>query len=539
MKGFILRAVRLGRSLAIGAALTGVVAAASASRDWSVSCQRLRNLRLPQASLESATLEPPQTLGRLGPGHSAAVRLTVPFCRVRGTIRPSPTSNIKFEVWLPLTWNGDFNQVGNGGLAGVIPYPAMAAPLAAGYAVAGTDDGTSLRDLSWLGDPDRVRDFGYRAVHETRLRAGALIEAFYGQAIKAAYFTGGSKGGEEALMEAHRYPEDFIGIAAWAPAANFPHFLAHIIGCARAVEPSAARLPEDKLLLLHRAALAAGVGRDGGLPTDPFLSNPAVCPFQPDGLLGHGLSAAQLAAARSVYADIRNPRTGDLIARGLPPGSEAPVAPASASAHGWSRFLPDAQRYAQPVLGYAVFGNPQWNWRTFDFDRDMTLADQKLGPVLDASGPDLRAFKARGGKLLLTQGWDDSAVPAGGTIDLFRRVVADQATAPDRPRDRSALAEAQTFVRLFMIPGQGHGYGFGPSEVNQIGILSAWVEQGEAPRRVIATQYVHDDPAQGVKATRPLFPYPQTTRYAGSGDPTRAESFRALPHPWPGGPRRE
>ena len=130
-------------------------------------------------------------------------------------------------------------------------------------------------------------------------------------------------------------------------------------------------------------------------------------------------------------------------------------------------------------------------------------------------------------------------MPAAGTIDIFRGIVADQTTAPDRPHHRSALAETQTFVRLFMIPGQGHGYGLGPSEVSQIDVLFAWVERGEAPRRIVATQYVHDDPAQGVQATRPLFPYPQTTGYAGSGDPTRAENYRALPHPWPNDPRQE
>src|SRR6202047_774168 len=190
-------------------------------------CEKLADLKLAHAAVTSSVLVSEGPLPSNGPGNSAAV--VVPArCVVRGVARPTSDSEIKFEVWLPASgWTGKYQQLGNGGWAGTIPASAMVEPLRRGYATAGTDDGhEGGGGASWaIGHPEKLIDFGYRAVHETNLQAQALIRAFYGRDPSYSYFVGCSDGGREALMEAQRYPEDFAGIIAGAPASFWSHLL--------------------------------------------------------------------------------------------------------------------------------------------------------------------------------------------------------------------------------------------------------------------------------------------------------------------------
>ncbi|MGO9589216.1 MAG: tannase/feruloyl esterase family alpha/beta hydrolase, partial [Candidatus Acidiferrales bacterium] len=184
------------------------------------SCEKLADVTLTNATVTSATsvaagsYKPPA-----GPGLPAPSSPLPAFCRVVGAAKPTSDSDIRFEVWLPVSgWNGKYEQVGNGGFAGTIPFSALAASLLQGYATAGTDDGHMAGPgAKWaIGHPEKVKDFGYRAVHETSVQAKALIAAFYGKEASRLYFVGCSEGGREALTEAQRYPDDFQGIIAGA-----------------------------------------------------------------------------------------------------------------------------------------------------------------------------------------------------------------------------------------------------------------------------------------------------------------------------------
>jgi feruloyl esterase len=534
MLTFILR----GQSLLTYVALIAMIGFADTI--FAADCDHLKSLALPATTLDEVAAVAAGTqfpAWAMVPGAAPTVASRA-FCRVQGTIRPSPTSTIKFEVWLPTDWNGKFNQVGNGGLGGSMPHGSLTEALAKGYATAATDDGTApVGDISWLLDPERIKDYGYRAVHETALRAEALIVAFYGRKPAHAYFTGGSKGGQEALMEAQRYPGDFDGVAGWAPGADLTGVMMHHLwGPHVMTKTPESDLSEAKITMLHNAVMASCAGKDGGLDTDKWLTNPLQCTFKPETLLCNGaetpqcLTAPQLETARAIYAGAHNPRTGELITYGLPLGSEGPQVGGEGLGglgHGWvgSRGA-IAKALGGPFFAYSIKRDPKWDWRQFDFDHDAALARKIVGPSTDALNADLSSFKARGGKLLITHGWDDPFVPSGWTIHYLRSVIATQAA--HRSKGRSAEEETGTFVRLFMVPGQGHASGLGPQVISQVDEISRWVEQGVAPSRIIATKYVADDPAKGVTMTRPLCPFPQAAHYSGKGDPNRAESFECV-----------
>jgi len=205
------------------------VTAASAA-----TCESLSSLKLPNTTITLAqtvaagAFTPPA--GRQGRGAAAAaVYSELPsFCRVTATLAPSSDSDIKVEVWLPLAeasggqargWNGKFQAVGNGGWAGVISYPALAQAVAAGYATASTDTGHVGNNGSFaIGHPEKVIDFGYRAVHEMTLQAKTIINAYYGSSPRLSLWSGCSQGGRQGITEAQRYPADYDGIIAGAPA---------------------------------------------------------------------------------------------------------------------------------------------------------------------------------------------------------------------------------------------------------------------------------------------------------------------------------
>jgi feruloyl esterase len=343
------------------------------------SWENLSSLALPNTSITLAQVVPAGTFAL--PRTSSATlqfRQLPAFCRVAATLTPSPDSDIKIEIWLPIAdWNLKFEAVGNGGWAGTITYDWLAAALQEGYATASTDTGHAGANASFaIGHPEKVIDFAYRAVHEMAVKSKAIIAAFYGGAPRFSYFTGCSTGRRQALMEAQRYPEDFDGIIAGAPANDQTHLSAWRIAVeAKILQSPASVVPPAKLALLNRAVLAACDAIDG--VTDGLLTDPRECEFDPATLLCRGadrddcLTAQQIEAVKMGYAPATR-KTGELIFPGLVPGGET----------GWD-MLTAANREPGSIdvgmFGCVAHEDPAWNWPTFDLDRDTSLIDKKAG----------------------------------------------------------------------------------------------------------------------------------------------------------------
>jgi feruloyl esterase len=340
-------------------------------------------------------------------------------------------------------------------------------------------------------------------------------------------------------MEAQRYPEDFDGIVAGAPANNWSnHFTGFVWNEQALLNDPASLIPPQKLPVIQKAVLAACDAIDG--VKDGLIEDPRACRFDPAVLTCKGddgsecLTAPQVTALKKIYEGPKNPRTGKQIYPGYPPGHEA-------IAGAWLPWIIAAPQdksiqimFGNSFYGQAVFEDPQWDFRTLNFDTDVTLAAEKAGIVLNSNNPDLRSFRAHGGRLIQYHGWADAAISPFGSIEYYEQVRSFLSKYPDA---RSRGGAVSDFYRLFMVPGMGHcGGGIGPNsfgndrnrfggdpERDLITALERWVEKGVAPERLIGTGNVSGDPATTI--TRPLCPYPQIARYNGSGDSNQATSF--------------
>jgi feruloyl esterase len=448
--------------------------------------------------------QPPQGRGR---GTAAASPIVPAHCRVAAVITPSADSRIEIELWLPAErWNGKFQAVGNGGWAGVISYAALAAAVQEGYAAASTDTGHRGGDASFaLGHPEKFVDFAYRAVHEMTVKSKAIIWAFYDRAPRLSYWNGCSTGGRQGLMEAQRYPGDFDGILAGAPA-NYRtnHSVWSMAVGVRALRTSESAIPLAKLDLLNKAVVEACDLLDG--VRDGLLADPRRCHFDPSTLLCRGgdsddcLTGAQVQTARTIYGPLKS-ATGKTIFPGMARGSEP----------GWTALIggPEPLGLALTGFRYIVHEDPTWDWRSFDVDRELELAERKVG-MANAVDPDLRAFKARGGKLLMYHGWSDQLIPPENSINYYSSVLAKLGPNQDN------------FIRLFMVPGMQHcGGGPGPNQINSMAALERWREAGVAPNQLIASHVTNNR----VDMTRPLCPYPQVAQYQGAGSTNDAANF--------------
>jgi hypothetical protein len=439
------------------------------------------------------------------------------FCRVTATSRPTADSEIRFEVWMPLEgWNGKFVGGGNGVWAGSIAYGDMVTPLSRGYATAASDVGHqgSPLDGSFLaGHPEKLVDFGHRAVHETAVAAKATIAAFYGRAPQRSLYASCSTGGRIGLMQAYRYPDDYDGISAMAPANPMvPLMVMSLWTGAATMKDEASRVTPAQLAMVGKAAVAACDADDG--VADGIIRHPPSCRFDPVVLQCKGtdaadcLTAPQVAALRAIYAGPHNPRTGARIYPGLAVGSEAQM---PALTMGREPFPVATTFFKGPV-----FNNPQWDFRSFDYDRDTQRALDYGSEALDIPPTGLRRFLEGGRKLLLSHGWSDGLIPAQSTVEFYENLLKD--VGPQR---------AGNGVRLFMAPGMAHcAGGAGPSVLDMLGEIDRWVESGVAPERIIA----RNPPGQPARS-RPLCPHPQVAVYAGAGSTDDAANFRcaALP----------
>ena len=513
-------AVSAGLATLFLIAVTCVVPANAAN------CESLSSANLPDTTVTTAQSVP---AGTFAPPYGGPLEKMPAFCRVAGVIKPTSDSYIRFEVWLPASgWNGRYLGVGNGGFAGSIDYGAMAGDLKRGFATAATDtghEGDSV-DASWAyRHPEKVIDFGYRGLHETTENAKRLIQAFYSRPPQHSYFDSCSDGGREALMEAQRFPDDFDGILAGAPANFWTHLLAGGLDVTHAMFGNpAAYISSTKVPAISAAVLSACDAEDG--VKDGILNDPAKCHFDPDVLLCKGpesrscLTALQTTALKKLYAGGQNSHGASIFPGVMPGGESGP--------NGWGLWLtgqgPGASLgagFLENYFRYMVFDDPAWNPLTANVDTAEQTADEKTAHALNATDPNLRKFAARGGKLILYHGWNDPAISPLNTINYYNSVLAAM-----------GAGETAKFIRLYMVPGMQHCIGGpGPSFFGQLGTTTAkgaehgvyaalenWVEKGAAPGDVIATKYVDGNRAQGVQMTRPLCPYPEVAKYKGIGD---------------------
>jgi feruloyl esterase len=488
---------------------------------------------LPDTAIHTAESVP---AGTFKSPYGNAIDKMPAFCRVAGVIKPTTDSYIRFEVWMPASgWNGKFLGVGNGGFAGSIGFGSMGGNVKRGYATAGTDTGHEAdgEDASWAyHHPEKVADFGYRGLHLTTENAKRLIDLFYGNAAQHSYFDSCSDGGREALMEAQRFPADYDGILAGAPANYWTHMLAAGVDISQAIYRNpAGYISATKMSAIGAAVLTACDAQDG--VKDGVVNDPPRCRFDPAVLLCKGegsrqcLTAPQVASLRKFYEGGRDSR-GAALFPGLAPGAEE-------GRGGWTPWLigngpggSSSAVYIENYFRYMVFDDPVWNPLTARVDTAIQTADEKTGKALNAVNPDLHAFQGRGGKLIIYHGWNDPAISPQNSIDYYNTV-----------RKKMGEEQAAGFVRLYMVPGMQHCIGGpGATSFGQFGTTTAkgpehgmydaleqWVEKGTAPGTIVATKYVEDNQSKGPQMTRPLCPYPAVARYKGSGDTNDSDNF--------------
>lgn len=541
-------------------------------------CESLSSLVLPHANVTRAEAV---TGGRFTPtGLPTQLGDLPPFCRV--AIRASPTADslILIEVWIPLgrAWNGKYLQRGCGGFCGQLDYQSLAFSIRRGYAGAVTDDGNqilepkgasgyvSLSNGSFaLRHPEKVIDFGYRALKQTTEDAKRVLAVFRPGGARYSYFMGCSDGGREALMEAQRFPEDFNGIIVGAPANDWTHQLVGMVANEQALlNKPASYIPLSKLPIISKAVLAKCSVHDTGAPGDAFLSDPQRCDFHPRALqCARGqkpaacLTPSQVAAVRAIYRGA-GAQGSELIIAGFPPtGNEDATWPmwavgssreADLNASRITPTLASLMSHSEGALQF-FFGNnylknfvykdPEtFDFRAVDIWDAVVKSEEGPGKVIEATNPDLRPFEAHGGKIIQYHGWADPVLTPWTSVNYYNGVNAFMyGKSPSHaPADYEQI---KSFYRLFMVPGMSHcalgpganafgNYGDAPvvdAEHDILAALNRWVERGIAPEKIIATHYVDDNPAKRIQFERPLCPYPEVAQYNGHGDPSNASSF--------------
>src|SRR6476660_3425681 len=385
--------------------LAGELVADAASNG--TACSNLAALTIPTITIRSATAV---NAGPFTPPNASNAMTLPAFCRVEATARPTSDSEIKFEVWIPPAeaWNGKLEGVGNGGYSGAIGYAAMAAGLRRGYAVASTDTGHSGDDMKFgQGHPEKLIDWAYRSIHVMTETAKLIVRNAQGRFAERAYFVGCPSGGHQALSEAQRYPDDYDGIIAGDPANNrirqtFAFLYSWVSTHTSDGKPI---IPAAELALLTRSAIDACDSHDG--LKDGIIDDPRRCHFDPAKLACKGaedaacLTAAQVDAARKMYEGVRNPRTGEPIFSGWPRGSEGF---GDAAIQSWRQYVIDPMEPMRVgFFRYFLFHDPNWDYHTIDWDRDLAYAEQKV-PFAAATERDLTPLKKRGAKMIMYTG---------------------------------------------------------------------------------------------------------------------------------------
>jgi feruloyl esterase len=492
---------------------------------------------IPQCSIESLPHLPDVTI-------TSVTRESTPalHCKIAGVIG----TETNFELLLPEEWNGKFVMGGGAGFVGsVMNTSLMFGSLQAGYATVGTDTGHQGHplDASWaLNNPERLINFGHRAVHQTAITAKALATAYYQKEIASSYFTGCSRGGSQGLMAAQRYPEDFDAIVAGAPAFNWaPGLAALATQINQAMYPDPNNLQEavvgpKEQKLIESSYLAICDEQDG--TKDGILNDPRQCKFDVTTLLCKGyktdncLSEQQLAAVKVIYNGPKDSK-GNSLFYGFPFGGETALG-------GWPRWLTGGLKYqadldefqggvdtgdfeapvspsafygfGNGIMKYFVYNDPDWTYVNYNFDA-LQKDSEQAAEILNATNPDLSAFRKRGGKMIIYSGWSDAAAPGLAMVGYYEDILQHDISSADD-------------TRLFMMPGVEHCFGGpGPSWVNYLTEIDKWVESGKAPEQV--TAYWLDEQMQP-NGSRPVCAYPKIAKYKGKGDTRDAASFSCI-----------
>jgi feruloyl esterase len=496
-------------------ALMPALAAAAAGGRGAAACTRLTTVR----ALKDTTITTARMIG------ADTNSKTPAYCEVTGVITPVAGSHITVVYRLPEAWNGKLVGLGGGGWAGNLTLDrsgarayTAAANLALGYATAQTDGGhpaTEIWNTSWAANVESFKDFSYRAVHLMTTVGKAVVAQYYGKPQKRAYFQGCSTGGRQGLMEVQRFPEDYDGVISGAPVYSFLTQTSALVRNEAFAKPGAA-LTAGQVARLHDAALAACDAQDG--LKDGIVTDPRACSFDPATLqcpegaaTPDCLTAPEVAAVREVYAGLKT-TDGRTASYSLSRGGEG----------GWARFVdltpPTGASAGIGDIGnglgglrQALFGNPDYDLRAFDAERDLQkLRNSEFAGLYEAKDPNIAPFVAHGGKLLLWHGFDDPGPSASGTIEYYESM---------RQRTGATAPGLAASVRLFLLPGVYHCRGGpGADGFDSLAALDRWVDSGQAPDDVVATR-------EDGKLSRPLCRYPTLPRYKGSGDPAAASSF--------------
>lgn len=483
---------------------TIIQAQSTSAKEKCITCEKLTELKLPDVKITDAV----------------TVSTGFSYCKVLGIIG----KEINFEILLPDDWNGIFVMGGGGGFVGSIQNAARSS-VEKGFATSGTDtghDGKKFPGAGWaLNDMERQLNFGHLAVHRTVEVSKSIIANYYGEYPKYSYFMGCSRGGGQAMMEAQRYPEDFDGIVAAAPAFNWPAISAEFIQNIQAAFPE--KLTEPLLLpqhikILQDAVLTQCDKIDG--VRDSIINDPSDCNFNFEtlpkckgNLSGKDcFTANQINALKKIYDGID---LGNGISYpGFPFGGESE--PGS-----WTSWItgngPGAQNSGYPsshayfgieVFKYLIIQDPDWDYRKYDFkgyEKEIMYASA----YLDATSSDYTGFRNRNGKIIFWHGWNDPALSAFATIDHFKAVKEKDPRIND-------------YMRLFLLPGVLHcGGGKGPSEADWLGIIRNWVENNVPPERIVVRKTIKGKEVM----SRPVFPYPAEAVYDGKGDPYTESSY--------------
>jgi feruloyl esterase len=499
----------------VGMSLSGQASAAQQS------CADLKNASFKDTKIESAEEVRPNPAWEFPPSvfnglartdPTGTVNAKQPFCRVTAVIE----EEIRFELWLPDDWNGKYQQVGNGGYTGAINYPTMGGALAKGYATSSSDLGHVSKnafEADWMvGHKQRIIDFGYRAHHLVSEISKQIVDAYYGKEPSYSYFVGCSSGGWQALTEIQKYPDDFDGVVAGAPAHNFVRLnLRGTVTAQMSLEHPEGNLSAAQTKLVAETALKQCDPEDG--VTDGLMSQPMQCDFEPKQLqckTGEQsescLKPAQVERVEALYGPLKSKGGLDLYPGPTIAAALGRSAPANADAPALAAPLANALE----EFGYTK----RLTVGSFDADRDIPSMEELMNPVMSSVDPDLSAFKAKGGKVVAWHGWGDPAISPYNTLHYYESV------------EDKIGGNMDDFYRIFFVPGMGHcGAGAtGPDKFDAVAALENWVEKGMAPSRIESTQLEDGE----VTRTRPLCKYPDVPKYSGTGSTDDARSFECV-----------
>lgn len=473
------------------------------------TCESLATVTLTNVTIESATVD-------------SADQANAGTCRVTA-ISTHPPAGDKIRIFLafPLKdWNGRFQGVGGGGFAGGSPM-AIRQPASQGFAAGSTDTGHEGGSGSFALDANGrlnwqlIRDNAYLGIHEMTVVGKALAEALYGTAPQRSYFNGCSTGGRQGLMEAQRYPADYDGIVAGAPAINWTKLHPEQLWGSLVMKEAKNFLPMCKFSAATAAAVAACDGLDG--VKDGVIDDPAKCSYDPKALVGSTtgdcgpITEADADVIRKIWEGPRR-ADGSVLWYGLPRGADFGGLSGTQGTPPVGRPNPITLEWFR----YFLTQNPQWDWTTITPGSYEQLWDQSVeqfSAVVATDNAELSRFRERGGRILMWHGQSDPLIYPGGSIDYYKRVVQQMGGA----------ARTAEFLRFFLAPGVGHcGGGAGPAPTGQLAAVINWVESGKAPETLTA---VRRDQSGAAVRSRPLCQYPLVARHKGQGSTDAASNF--------------